>query len=150
MSNPENYLKTLSEFEGEEFLNSTDLQEACDSWGERVDELTNTREEWEGVEQAEEWTPADDAELSEAEDERDALAEVCGVGRDYIPDWRYGETLIREDAFEDYARDMASDMYGREAVEGGLGVYVDWERYASDVAMDYTIITIGSTDYRVR
>lgn len=135
---------TVNDLSGERYLDSRDIEECIDGWRDTVNALTEKRDE-----EPEAFTAEDAEALADAtaalDDLNNAVGEVRGYG-----DWRYGETLIREDAFEDYAYDLACDLYGCEAVSDGLGAYVDWERWAADVAMDYMTVTIGGSDYLMR
>ncbi len=66
-------------------------------------------------------------------------------------DWTYGATLIHEDYFEDYARQLADD----------LGLYddrkaqwphtcIDWAQAAEELKQDYTSVDFDGETYWVR
>ena len=58
--------------------------------------------------------------------------------------------MIREDAFEDYARELAEDI-GAVPSDVGWPVYcIDWERAARDLAMDYMSVRFMGDDYYIR
>lgn len=101
--------------------------------------------------------------------EQDALCEQAGdlTGEDYelaqeritaieelkqaIPDgFEEGQTLIPEDDFEEYARELAEDT---GAISDGYQwpqSCIDWGWAARELAMDYTLVTFEGTDYYVR
>jgi hypothetical protein len=73
------------------------------------------------------------------DDERDELAELLAF-RDAVdcPDWQYGETLIREDAFEDYARELAEEIGVVPRDAPWPTSFIDWPAAADALLMDYT------------
>jgi len=113
--------------------------------------MLDTRDLWEEydaivqrIEDAE-----DDGEappLEEDIERRDSLHELL---HDIDPN-KYGVVLIEEGReFEDYCEDMAYDV-GYVERGSSISYYVDWEKWASDCAMDYTSVTFDGTDYYYR
>ena len=70
-------------------------------------------------------------------------AEGCG-------DWQYGETLIRESYFEDYARQLAEDIGAIKGDESWPLSCIDWERAAQELRMDYSSAEFGGVTYYIR
>jgi hypothetical protein len=59
--------------------------------------------------------------------------------------------LIHEDAFEDYARELAEDLHGKEIREASWPFdCIDWERAADELRADYTTVEIDGNTYYVR
>jgi hypothetical protein len=88
----------------------------------------------------------EDRDVDERE-ELDRLTAVCTEGRDAFSEWPDGVSLIPENDFEDYARDFAIDI-GVVGDDTGWPVdYIDWERAADALKMDYTSIEIEGTTY---
>lgn len=56
-----------------------------------------------------------------------------------------GITLIREDTFTDYAREFAEDLHGND--EASLMAYVDWDRYADSLRIDYSELTYDGHEW---
>lgn len=86
------------------------------------------------------------------EDERHELAalqELAGEA-DGTPDWTYGETLIRDTYFEDYARELAEDIGAVDPNAGWPAYCIDWERAARELRMDYTAVDFDGVTYWVR
>ena len=52
--------------------------------------------------------------------------------------------LIRESAFQAYAEQFAEDVYGSD---NPLYAYTDWEKFANDMQMDYTIVEWDGVTY---
>jgi hypothetical protein len=74
--------------------------------------------------------------------------EFVAEGENYVTDWRHGATLISEHYFEDYARDLASDLYGKEVDEVRWPfTCIDWKQAARELQMDYSSIEFGDTTY---
>lgn len=78
-----------------------------------------------------------------------ALRELAEQGESATADWRHGETLIRDSYFEEYARELADDI-GAVKDTGWPVDYIDWERAADALKMDYTSIEYGDVTYWVR
>jgi hypothetical protein len=64
---------------------------------------------------------------------------------------RHGETLIREDHFEDYARELAEDLEG-EAMRKASWPFncIDWERAARELQQDYSTADYDGVTYYYR
>ncbi len=75
-----------------------------------------------------------------------ALADQCeGCG-----DWDYGEGLIRDSYFEEYAEQLADDI-------GAIGrnarwpiTCIDWEKAADELKADYTEVDFDGEAYWIR
>lgn len=87
----------------------------------------------------------DDDELAEL----DALTELAREGAG-SSDWEYGETLIRDSYFEDYAQELAHDC-GMVAESSSWPNYcIDWERAARELQVDYTPLDYHGVTYWIR
>ena len=85
------------------------------------------------------------------EDEAEELATIDELAESGIGDWEHGVTLIREDKFEDYARDFAEDIHGKEVREASWPFdCIDWEKAANALRMDYTSVEFLGETYLVR
>ena len=79
----------------------------------------------------------------EAAHELVSLLALAAEAEDYAADWQYGETLIRDSYFEDYARELADDI-------GAVTGSIDWERAARELRMDYTAVDFDGVTYWIR
>ena len=70
-------------------------------------------------------------------------AEGCG-------DWEYGETLIRDSYFENYAEELANDIGAINAEATWPNNCIDWERAARELQMDYTSVEFDGVTYWLR
>ncbi len=121
--------RTLAEMRGADIIDSRDIIE-------RIAELEANLEEL---------GPESD-ELKELETLR-AFAETS----DYAPDWYYGEALIRDSYFEDYAQELAEDIGDFSAAHAEWPfTYIDWPAAARALQMDYTSVTLDGIDYWIR
>lgn len=66
------------------------------------------------------------------------------------PDWKYGETLIRDSYFEEYAQQLADDIGAINANASWPNDCIDWERAARQLQMDYTSVDFDGIDYWIR
>lgn len=89
------------------------------------------------------WDDSDEAEELKI---LKSLAEECS----YSPGWAYGETLIRDSYFEEYAQELAEDC---GMVQRGLGwpnSCIDWAQAARELQQDYTQVEFDNVTYWVR
>lgn len=76
-----------------------------------------------------------------------AIEEIENAG---LPDWQYGEMLIREDYFEDYAREPAEDIGAIDPNALWPLSYIDWEAAAEALLVDYIEVEYRGTTYYAR
>ena len=79
-----------------------------------------------------------------------ALTELAEEAEDYASDWRYGETLIRDGYFEDYARQLAEDIGAIKENASWPNNYIDWEAASEALKLDYTSVEFDGVTYWVR
>jgi hypothetical protein len=115
---------------GEKHIYSTDLLK-------RLEELQSDKEI--ATENGEEF----DEELAEE------LAAIEAI-EDELPPRNDGDTMIREDCFEDYARELAVEIGAINGEESWPLNCIDWERAAKELAQDYTTIEFGDFMYEIR
>lgn len=87
-----------------------------------------------------------------SEDESDELVALLALADEGegSPDWTYGETLVRDSCFTEYAQELAEDI-GAIKSDAGWPLYcIDWERAARDLQMDYTAVDFDGVTYWVR
>ena len=93
---------------------------------------------------------SDEDEIDESNKEElrllKALAEECeGYG-----DWIQGIALIREDFFEEYAREFAEDIGAISDDVSWPCNCIDWERAARELKIDYTEVDFDGVSYLFR
>ena len=91
------------------------------------------------------------------EEETERLAALAALDEQLFSDMdEYGRnepTMIPESEFEEYARDMASDIgyLNSEARDSNpLMNHIDWEGWANDVKQDYTEVEFDDDTYLIR
>jgi len=135
-----------------------DLKDALESARGELDQLNTSKpgeddsledlEEWEGsLESAQ--SALDEAQAAFGTDEQEELEELDNLESEIGRNWRDGESMIPEDEFEDYARELADDLGSTKGNEWPF-TCVDWERAARELAMDYTTVSYQGEDYYVR
>lgn len=65
-------------------------------------------------------------------------------------DWKYGESLIRDSYFREYAEELAYDLGLVSRNARWPFDCIDWERAAEDLKMDYTKIDFDGVTYWMR
>ena len=66
------------------------------------------------------------------------------------PDWQYGETLIRDSYFEDYARELADDIGAINKEAAWPCCHIDWEAAANALKQDYMEVDFNGVSYQIR
>ena len=121
-------------------IDTRDLAKELDKLEDELTTLEETRDE--AIE------AADEDEIAEAMndleewlvDNVDRLEDLRTL-RDEIPEWQYGEALIADGYFEEYAQDLASDLYGNEINDDRWPFdCIDWARAADELKQGYTYI----------
>lgn len=79
-----------------------------------------------------------------------ALLEALASEANGTPDWEYGETLIRDSYFEDYARELAEDIGAIPSDAGWPAYCIDWEWAARELQHDYFSVEFDGITYWVR
>lgn len=74
------------------------------------------------------------------------LAEQC----ENIGDWHWGEALIRDDYFEEYAQQLAEDCGMIDRNLSWPLSCIDWEQAAKELQVDYVNVTFDGVDYWIR
>jgi len=59
-------------------------------------------------------------------------------------DFEFGATLIPENDFEEYAQEFAEDVYD---IPDTFAFYIDWEKFANDMQMDYSSTEFDGETY---
>lgn len=100
------------------------------------------------------WTAENGEEFGAnwTEEQEDEYQELFSLAEDasFSPDWKYGETLIRDSYFEDYARELAEDIGAIDRNATWLNNFIDWEAAADALKMDYTSVEFGNVTYWIR
>lgn len=85
-----------------------------------------------------------------ADDDALALLDDLNTAADYASDWEYGETLIADRYFEDYARELADDIGAIDRDAAWPMSCIDWAEAADMLRQDYSEVQIDGQDYWTR
>lgn len=111
---------------------------------EDLDDVEDLKSQLKEAEAAlDEWDADNAHELKE-------LTDLASEGEDYSSDWKYGETLIRDSYFRDYAQELAEEL---DLVKEGVNwpyTCIDWDRAARELQMDYSAVEFGDITFWVR
>ena len=165
ISNTDNVLDSRDIIARIEYLESEreSLTDAVDTVQETLDDLDAASfEEVSAFEEAEQ-TAKDELATAQANvkdwdesDEGQELAKLKAFAEEAessSSDWTYGATLIHEDYFEDYARQLADDLGlydARKASWPHHSTCIDWAKAAEELQQDYTSVDFDGETYWVR
>jgi hypothetical protein len=91
----------------------------------------------------------DGHEITELLEEYEALKALEDEA-DGAADWQYGETLVRDDYFEDFARQYAEDVGAVNTDARWPNNCIDWKRAADELQSDYSAVTFKGVTYWIR
>ena len=121
---------------GEDYLDSRDLIA-------RADYLRSLKEAHDA-----DPDPSDREDLTD--DEAEELAAIDKLAESGIEDWQHGAQFIREDKFEDYARDFAEDIGAIQKDAPWPCGHIDWTAAADELRQGYTSVDFLGEAYLVR
>jgi hypothetical protein len=79
-----------------------------------------------------------------------ALLNLEEQAADYADDWQYGETLIRDSYFREYAMELADDLGAIPSDLSWPCTCIDWDQAARELQMDYTAVDFDGVTYWIR
>lgn len=92
-----------------------------------------------------------DTSLTDSEtEELAALVALHDEGSDSISDWSYGEQLIRDSYFEEYAQQLAEEIGAIDDNAVWPQTCIDWEQAARELRYDYTSLDFDGITYWAR
>jgi hypothetical protein len=139
-----------------EISNAADVIDSRDVIA-RIEALTELRDSAQEDAQGDKETMEDGTDLYLSDDftedeyrELKALESLQDEAEGYAADWKYGETLIRDDYFEDYARQTAEELGLISRDDKWPATCIDWEKAADELKQDYTAVEFDGVTYWIR
>ena len=131
-----------------------DVQEAVNTALEALNECEDAEEQEFAADALNEETSAlEDAEKALAdwlEENKEELAALEDAENEVGREWMHGATLIHEDAFKDYAMDLADDLHGRDSAQSWPFNCIDWDQAADALRQNYTEVDFQGETYLFR
>ena len=123
-----------------------------------TDDIIDSRDIIERIEELESELPTNAGEVmpgtsDEIQEIRDELAILKALAEEcegYAPDWAYGETLIRDSYFQDYAQELAEECCDMPKADQWPHRCIDWDQAARELQMDYTCVDFDGVEYWIR
>jgi hypothetical protein len=125
---------TIEDARGDERIDSRDLIELRDLMRSELEDIEVDGESYDGQRE----------ELAEG------IAAIDGLEQVGLEDWQYGAHMIREDSFEDYARELAEDIGAIPDDAQWPATCIDWEKAARELSMDFTSVDFLGHSYYTR
>lgn len=110
---------------------------------ERIEELKDERDTAALAEELTAWDEENGEELA-------VLLALEEEAEGYAADWKYGEALIRDSHFREYAQQLAED--NGEVRDDATWPHncIDWDEAARQLQQDYTEVDFGGVAYWVK
>src|SRR5258708_38218098 len=109
------------------------------------DDVLDSRDIIERIEELEGLDERDEDEAQELVTLKALAEEASGS-----PDWSYGEVLIRDSHFTDYAQELAEDCGMLKDATSWPLTCIDWEQAARELKYDYFSVEFDGVDYWIR
>lgn len=113
---------------------------------DRYQDIIDSRDVIKRIEELEDLDNADKDDIEELQNLKDLADQASG----YAADWIYGETLIRDSYFQQYAEELAEDIGAINRDASWPNTCIDWEQAAHELQMDYTSVSFDGMDYWIR
>lgn len=115
-----------------------------------LDDMINSSDVIARIEELLEARPLD----TEDNAELNALMSLAEEGEG-AADWHYGETLIRDSYFQEYAENLADELgYLEQGAQGAQPTWpftcIDWEKAADELQTDYFSVDFDGITYWIR
>lgn len=123
------------------YVDSVENQSDTAKQAAELDALAETRAEYD--EALREWDADNGAELA-------ALKALADEASGYAADWQYGEQLIRDSYFKEYALELADDIGAIDRNASWPMTCIDWDQAASELQMDYSAVDFDGVTYWIR
>lgn len=115
-----------------------------------LNDMFDSRDAIERIEELEMYEPDDnDTDADFTQEDREELEALRDLADSAGSEWTYGMTFIAESYFEDYVRELAYDV-GYITEDSTMESYIDWEKWANDVQMDYSSFEIEGVTFYAR
>jgi hypothetical protein len=116
-----------------------------------MEDVVDSRDVIERIETLTDLSSEPDFSEEEAE-ELKVLRALAEEASGYAADWQYGETLIRDSYFKDYAQELAEDCGMLKPELDGQWPYtcIDWDHAAKELQYDYTAVDFDGVTYWIR
>ena len=95
----------------------------------------------------------EDEDQDELNDEREELQTLRELAEEAssTPDWPYGETLIRDSYFTEYAEELCKDIGALPSeLPWYIADHIDWEGVARSLQADYMNVEFDEVTYWIR
>lgn len=116
------------------------------------DDCIDSRDVIKAIEELEDTVSQDDIDRLIESDEATELVALRDLARqgEGCADWLHGEQLIRDSYFVTHAQEMAEEIGAIPDNATWPRNYIDWEKAASALQMDYTSVDFGGVTYWIR
>jgi DNA repair exonuclease SbcCD ATPase subunit len=89
-------------------------------------------------------------EIKDLQEELDILTYLEDQAEPYCSNWPYGEILIKDSYFSEYAEELARDIGSISHDDSWPLNHIDWEEAVEELKSDYTQVDFDGEDYWIR
>lgn len=115
-----------------------------------MDDMIDSRDVIARIEELEAFQEAEGLMNTDALEELRILKALAEEAEGYAADWKYGEQLIRDSYFKDYAQQLAYDIGAINAEASWPNNCIDWDQATRELQMDYASVDFDGVTYWTR
>jgi len=117
---------------------------------ERIKTLTDERDSFEPADVEEGETPETWADNNPDDAEELKALESLAAEASGAADWKYGEAMIRDSYFKEYAQQLADDIGAINKAAEWPNNCIDWDEAAELLQQDYWTVDFDGVQYWIR
>jgi antirestriction protein len=117
---------------------------------DKYQDVLDSRDILDRIEDLETWAKDSPEDVSDGEREELAILKALAEEASASPDWPYGETLIRDSYFREYAEQLADDIGAVPDDAKWPLTHIDWEAAARELQYDYFPVDFDGVMYWIR
>jgi hypothetical protein len=142
--------KITIDFDHEDIIDSRDIESRIVDLEGEFESYMSDLDDAEGDEEIEKAEEDLESWLDEYVDTYVSLMVFRDEAQQYTSEWRYGATIIHDDYFEDYAKQLAEDIGVIERNAPWPIRWIDWNAAIKELQQDFSEITFDGNTYWVQ
>ena len=117
---------------------------------DKYQDILDSRDIIARITELEQWAEESPEDVSDGEREELVILTALVEEASGSPDWEYGETLIRDSYFREYAKQLADDIGAVPDDTRWPLTHIDWEAAARELRYDYFAVDFDGVTYWIR
>lgn len=117
---------------------------------DKYQDVLDSRDILDRIGDLEQWAEDGPEDVSDGEREELVILKALAEEASVSPGWQYGESLIRDSYFREYAEQLADDIGAVPDDAKWPLTHIDWEAAARELQADYFPVDFDGVTYWIR